>query len=222
MVQELLSRHPGSCLEFIYPEGFQSRVPIPGHVTTFVLSRQLFQRLDLFGTRFPLLVCKAPSLPRFNPSKGPQGIELFCPLGDPANVGALLRSCGAFDVSRVIILKEAAYPLHPKSIRAMSGSVFDQSLCLGPSLEALGDKTTGQNMVVLDTAGESLSTFQWPRNVRLLVGEEGQGIPRLLVKHQVAIPMMESMNSLNATVAASIALYAYRFQYPLRRLENTL
>ena len=74
---------------------------------------------------------------------------------------------------------------------------------------------TVELMVALDVSGADLSTFNWPKNVCLLVGEEGQGLPRnKLLPRTVSIPMATGMHSLNAMVAASIGLYAYRLQHP--------
>ena len=74
-------------------------------------------------------------------------------------------------------------------------------------------------MVALDASGADLSTFNWPKNVRLLIGEEGQGLPRnQFLPHTVSIPMVTGMHSLNAVVAASIGLYAYRVQHPFNQI----
>ena len=62
--------------------------------------------------------------------------------------------------------------------------------------------------------------FQWPKDVRLLVGEEGPGLPPFSFGKRLAIPMTESVESLNAVAAASMALYAYRVQHPLPRRSD--
>ena len=62
--------------------------------------------------------------------------------------------------------------------------------------------------------------FQWPKDVRLLVGEEGPGLPPFSFGKRIAIPMTESVESLNAVAAASMALYAYRVQHPLPRRSD--
>ena len=115
-------------------------------------------------------------------------------------------------VERVILLKESAHPYHPKAIRAASGTTFTVSLTQGPSIRNLPEKAT---WVTLDAQGESLSAFHWPKNIRLLVGEEGPGLPPLPSGTRLAVPMADSVESLNAVVAAGMALYAYRVQHPL-------
>ncbi len=210
----MLLRHPAHCLELLLPVRTRVPFPLPPHVKTHSLSRALFKTIDLFGTGFPILVCTAPPLPRADFTTPPRGLELLCPLGDPANVGALIRTAAAMGVGQVVLLKESAHPYHPRSIRAASGTMFDVRLVQGPSI---GDLPEPATWVTLHAQGENVCTFEWPEDVRLVVGEEGPGLPRLSSGRRLAIPMTESVESLNAVVAASMALYAYRVQYPFPR-----
>ncbi len=186
--------------------------PIPSHVKAYALTTPLFEKIDLFGTGAPVLVCQVPPFPSADLGTRPRGLEILCPLGDPANVGALIRTAAAMGAERVILLKESAHPYHPKAIRAASGMTFTVSLVQGPSIRDLPETAT---WVTLDTEGESLPAFQWPKDIRLLVGEEGPGLPPLPSGTRLAVPMTDSVESLNAVVAAGMALYAYRVQHPL-------
>jgi len=55
-----------------------------------------------------------------------------------------------------------------------------------------------------------MSTVEWSKNVRLLIGEEGVGVPPFHFAKRLCIPQNNTSIPLNATVAGSIALYAYR------------
>ena len=215
VITEVLQGRPELCLELIYPKSWPCQLEAPEKLLHYRLDKQLFKVLDLFGTQTPILVCKTPTIDTWNPEESPQGMELVCPLGDPSNVGALLRTAQAFGIKKVILLQEAATPFHPKSTRSASGAVLNVELVHGPSIYELNESRTVESMVALDTSGADLSTFNWPKNVRLLIGEEGQGLPRnQFFPRTVSIPMVTGMHSLNAMVAASIGLYAYRLQHP--------
>ena len=54
-----------------------------------------------------------------------------------------------------------------------------------------------------------MRAVELPQNLRLVLGEEGKGLPGDLPVERLAIPTMGVIDSLNATIAASIALYAY-------------
>jgi TrmH family RNA methyltransferase len=62
--------------------------------------------------------------------------------------------------------------------------------------------------------GEDIATLAWPEHIRLLIGEEGTGIPSLPYSQRFCISQIHTAIPLNATVASSIALHAYRRQHP--------
>ncbi len=173
-------------------------------------SRELFHDLDLFGTGAPLLMMAAPDLPAQDLSEAPRGVEILCALGDPSNVGALLRSAAAFGASKVILLKESASAFHPKAVRSASAATLRTPLFSGPSI--LDPKMNSDKTVALDMQGESIFEFKWPKDVRLLVGEEGQGVPSEFNFRRLAIPLAGGVESLNASTAVGIALFNYRSQ----------
>lgn len=214
VVRETLAQHPALCLELIHRAGTPVPFSVPAHVKAYALSAPLFEKIDLFGTGAPILVCQVPPFPSADLKARPRGLEILCPLGDPANVGALIRTAAAMGIERVVLLKESAHPFHPKAIRAASGTVFKMSLMQGLSIRDLPEPAT---WVTLDTRGESLPAFRWPKDVRLLVGEEGPGLPPITSGTRLAVPMSDSVESLNAVVAAGMALYAYRVQHPLTK-----
>ena len=245
VVQETLKRHPARCLELLHsakalrdPSRLRGTLrgsgqasgwdrvsfSIPVHVATYTLSPTCFNHVDIFGTGCPILVCTALPLPCADVETPPRGLELLCPLGDPANVGALLRTAAAMGANQVVLLKESAHPYHPKSIRAASGATFDVPLTQGPSVRDLPGpsrlRASPAPWVTLHVEGEGMPGFQWPKDVRMLVGEEGPGLPPFSSGKRLAIPMTESVESLNAVTAASMALYAYRVQHPLHRRSD--
>jgi len=61
-----------------------------------------------------------------------------------------------------------------------------------------------ENAYGLDMSGENIYSFPWPKDVHLILGEEGQGLPETLRVKRLKIPMSGKVESLNATVAASI------------------
>ncbi len=118
-------------------------------------------------------------------------------------------------VHKVILLKEATSPFHPKSIRSASGTVLNMTFANGPSIQDLHDDKFLSTTVALDVSGKDVTAFRWSKNVRILIGEEGQDLPESGFPQTAAIPMVKGMHSLHAVVAASIAMYAYRLQHPL-------
>ena len=215
LVHEMVIRHPSKCLECLHPTQEISQANLPTHLLHYSLPQPLFKQIDIVGTGYPLVVCKIPELKPIDLSKPPNRLEVLCPLGDPSNIGALIRSCRAFGVGKLILLQEAAHPFHPKAIRAAGGTVFDQAMFQGPAMADLTKKPLAQWIIALDMHGTDLSQWSWPKHARILIGEEGKGLPSSRFPHRLTIPHSKEANSLNTTVAASIALFSYRLSFPL-------
>ena len=156
-----------------------------------------------------MLVGIVPDMPMIDLSQPPQGLELVCALGDPVNLGALLRSAAFGLSSRVILLADMAAPvpsgkcLRAALQRAIRLVAVPRPGLVGPRPEAAGP------LLALDGQGEDLAGFAWPRDIRLVLGEEGLGLPPDLDVRRLAIPTTGAIESLNATVAASLALYGH-------------
>ena len=114
----------------------------------------------------------------------------------------------------MVLTSEAANPFLPKAVKASSGSCYRLNLANGPGLQDCRTDKVGE-VIGLDAAGAPLNDFKWPQNLRLLVGEEGSGLGHLTPKILLNIPT-QGVESLNAVVATSIALFHYRNQFRLQ------
>ena len=134
---------------------------------------------------------------------------------DPHNFGAIVRSAVALGAHGIITLKHRAAPVTPVVVRASAGATEHARIArvsnLAQTLEALREREYD----VLGLAAEGavdLHTLERAASGRVLVvGSEGRGLRRLVREHctqLVRIPMPGPIASLNASVAAAIALYA--------------
>jgi TrmH family RNA methyltransferase len=201
LIHEFLSKpHLKIIHEIIGPR----HQPMTDGVGVVELSSSLFDEIDVLGTHFNILVLKQPTVPTLSIKdievSQKTGIEIIAPIGDPSNLGALIRSCEAFLVPRVILSREAAHPFLPKCVKASAGSVLRVPLVRGPSLSEFPP-----SCIALDTQGTSINEFKWPSNGLLVVGEEGQGFGQATFSQYVRVPT-SGVESLNVVVAASIAL----------------
>ncbi len=142
---------------------------------------------------------------------------------DPQNLGTLLRTAEATGVAGVVIPDRRSASITPAVVNASSGAVellrVARVTNLGRALESC--KESGYWIVALEHRedAETLFTSAIPEPTGLLIGSEGKGIGPALVGHcdvMVTIPMVGRIESLNAAVAGSIALY----ELLRRRLES--
>jgi TrmH family RNA methyltransferase len=122
-------------------------------------------------------------------------------VGDPGNVGTVIRSALAFGAGGVFIGPGTADPYGPKAVRASMGAVFQVPLARAESARDL----VGETIALVAHDGEALSG---PGGGTLVVGAEREGLPEDVVAacDRIAhIPI--ASESLNAAMAASVALY---------------
>jgi len=209
LVREIIRLKPDSvrgCISTIKGEPDPELV---SGIPWFRLENSLFRELDVHGTGYPLLLVKIPDIPDCDSLTFGNAITLLIPFQDPVNVGAVIRSAAAFGMDMIVLLSEAALPFHPKSIRAGGTAVFQVLYRNGPSIDQLD--TVPVPIVGLSTVGVPVSDFTFPERCALLPGLEGPGLPSgVTADFTVSIPIEPHVESLNAAVAVSIALYEYR------------
>ena len=207
-IRDIIAQCPDKCLAWIsWSENQPPPEYLPSRAAWYRLTPELFDTLDVLGTRAPLLLVEIPSIPPWQPEAGlPLGCTVLVPFQDPENVGAVIRSAVAFGAENIVLLAEAAYPFHPRAIRASGGAVMHTNLMQGPSI---GELPADLPVVALSMSGMPLFEFAFPQSFALLPGMEGPGLPRRLKKNAVSIPMSPKVESLNAAAAAAIALYTW-------------
>jgi len=191
-------------LEIAYEIVMRGFKPLAPAAKQIELAPNLFNQIDVLGTHFNILVLKQPEIPILTTEEiatyQPDGIELVVPVGDPGNLGALIRSCEAFAIRRVILTREAAHPFLPKAVKASAGSIMRVPLARGPGLAEFP-----ASCIALDMHGVSIDNFIWPERALLVIGEEGPGFSAHQFPTRIRIPTTR-VESLNVVVAASIAL----------------
>jgi len=141
---------------------------------------------------------------RWEPARGPLCVCLHG-VSDPGNIGAVLRSAVAFGAACVALGPGCADPFSPKAVRASMGAIFT----LAPARVRGPGELPGERVALVAHAGESL---QGPiaGDVSVIVGAERAGLPDEVVAacDRVAhIPITGGQDSLNAAMAATVALY---------------
>jgi len=167
---------------------------------------------------------------RWGAPRGPLCVYLHR-VGDPGNVGTVLRSAEAFGASCVVLGPGCADPHGAKAVRASMGAIFTVELAHVRDVSEL----PGERIALVADAGEPLRGLDGEGQgetgagvgagapagasadgVTLLVGAERDGLPEEIVaacERVARIPIVS--DSLNAAMAATVALYEMtRRPYP--------
>ncbi len=136
-------------------------------------------------------------------------------VGNPHNLGALLRSAAHFGVAGVIVPASSTLDLSGAAARVAEGGAEIVPLVrVEDEIAALSSLRTGGYRITatLPRGGEDLyATRLEPRKV-LVFGAEGEGMSKTLVDaadHKVSIPGSGSVDSLNISVSAAVVLGEY-------------
>ncbi|SMO42232.1 TrmH family RNA methyltransferase [Gracilimonas mengyeensis] len=135
---------------------------------------------------------------------------------DPGNMGTILRTAAWFGAKALIAGKGSVDVYHPKVVRSTVGATGSIPVMTGELQNIFEDlESAGWQTLLLDGGADSinLGTVQLTEKTVLVVGNEGNGInPELLnsSRRKVRIESgagQENVESLNAAVATSIALW---------------
>ncbi|NUM88610.1 MAG: 23S rRNA (guanosine(2251)-2'-O)-methyltransferase RlmB [Bdellovibrionales bacterium] len=147
----------------------------------------------------------------------PYPIVLFLDeVTDPQNVGAILRSSAFFGVTGVVLPEHRSSPITPVAIKISSGGLAHVPVAkvtnLARGIEEA--KEAGFWAVGLsEHAEESLDTARLDVPLALVIGSEEKGIRDLTAKtcdYTLSLPAQGSLKSLNAAMAAAVALALVR------------
>jgi RNA methyltransferase, TrmH family len=123
-------------------------------------------------------------------------------VGDPGNVGTLLRSADAFGAG-VALSEGCADPTSPKALRASMGALFRVPL-------SRFDEPGGTRVALVARGGTALPEVPLEGEVVFVLGAEREGLPADVLAGcavHASIPQAGDAESLNVAMAGAIALY---------------
>lgn len=148
----------------------------------------------------------------FRPSAGGPVVALH-EVGNPGNIGTILRSADAAGAAGLLLVGPCADPLAPAAVKASMGSVFAVPLAHVDATDELLEWAERAGRPVVAITGHAPDTL-WRTDIAeravLLFGSEGEGLSGETVRRcaaAVAIPMQGTAESLNLATAASVTLF---------------
>jgi 23S rRNA (guanosine2251-2'-O)-methyltransferase len=132
---------------------------------------------------------------------------------DVNNLGSLLRTAEAAGIHGIILPEHRAAEVNATVVKTSAGATEYLLIAQETNLTRTIEYLKKQNIWVVGLAGEATTEYQKANltgPLALVVGNEGKGISRLVREHcdlLIKLPMHGHINSLNAAIAGSIALY---------------
>ena len=194
----------------ILSEGIEAAVP-EGVRTVRVPEDVMASISPMEAPQGAMFLAKIPSQQDFQPKKG---MLILDGVQDPGNIGTILRTADAMDVS-VVLLDGCADPWSWKVVRSTMGAAFRAPVFQASWEEVLGKcreagipiGVTALSDRAVDIRAADLS------EMALVIGSEGRGVRKEVLQNadrELIIPMNPHCESLNAAIAAAIVMWEIR------------
>lgn len=132
-------------------------------------------------------------------------------INDPSNLGAVSRTAEALGVSGIILSANGCDPYSPKSLRASMGTLLRMPVIVLDDF-ANGIKNSGLKSFacVVDSNASPITKADFSSGSVVIIGNEANGLTeetKQIADNLITIPMGGKAESLNASVAAAIAIW---------------
>ena len=220
---DLIHRHPESILSlvvsprFLCVEGEADRtVRMKLHAHQFVCPDAGFEKLtDVEMPQGILAVVRQPGWDEAQVFGRTSVLGIYGDrLQDPANVGAIIRTAAALNLSGLWLSADSADHFSPKVVRATAGTILSLPIFRTRNFQAFSSYGCEIYSAVLAAADivpiRSIQTI--PSRLMIAVGNEGAGLAPDIVKVsnvRFAIPLAKGVESLNVAVTAAISAFYF-------------
>ena len=134
-------------------------------------------------------------------------------LQDPGNIGTIIRTAESFGCKGIFVSQNSVDVYSNKVVRSTMAAIFNIPIVQGCDIISLITTMKRKKVTIcafsLD-ADEELSKFKFKNNTAIIIGNESKGINKDvldMVDNKIKINMVGKSQSLNASVACSIAIY---------------
>ena len=136
---------------------------------------------------------------------------------DSGNLGTIIRTAAAFDITDIAIILPAVDAYHPKVVRSSMGAIFHMNICTYRNINEYLDIISRDRKIFAFLLDRNAQPIQNITNTTecysLVFGNEASGLPENFTtttnSTPVFIPQSASVDSLNLSIAAGIAIYHF-------------
>jgi len=188
----------------------------PDNVPVYCVSRETMDAIAGFPMHRGILAVGRRSAPRSLGSLIEAMPEnalavVLCGISNHDNMGSIFRNAAAFEADCILMDETSCDPLYRKAIRVSVGAALKVPFAREGSIETivLELQNKGFALFALSPSGAtSIYDAKPSPRTALLLGTEGEGLPRQLLQklQTVKIPMSRDFDSLNVATASGIAL----------------
>lgn len=192
---------------------------IPEHLIVdkcYVVTEEIFAKISETQTPQGMLaIVKIPTYHLEDLSLNDGAYLILENLQDPGNLGTIIRTAHAFGYKGILMTKGSVDAFSPKVVRATMSGLFYVPIVVDEAIEtyveAFKKAEAKLYVTALHEKSKNIKEISFPRNLGLIIGNEGNGVTDYCISSAdelMIIPMPGGAESLNASVAAAICMYA--------------
>ena len=139
---------------------------------------------------------------------------------DTHNLGAMIRTFVAAGGKGIILTGRSSVGINASTIKTSAGALFQAEFARATNCSQVIEKLKKKDFWIAGTdnssGAKSLYEIDFPDKIAIVVGNEHEGLPRLVKENcdfLAKIPISNKVNSLNVSVAFGIVLFEYLRQH---------
>ena len=221
--RDLIQYYPQSILSLILSPRYLNMEDMKARVARTALNTPQFSCSDaafdrLSDVEAPQGVLAVVRRPRWDAQSLLQQSKVLGMFGDrlrdPANVGTIIRTATALDLTGLWLTSDSVDPFSPKVVRAAAGTVLTLPIFHGADPHMFKKYGCEVYSALVPQAGSvSLRSIrEIPRRLVIAVGNEGEGLANDIVSLSTvrfSIPLANAVESLNVAATAAIAIFYF-------------
>jgi len=197
------------------------------NINTSEVSEKIFDSLaDTKNSQGIILICEKPEtgkaiVEKYLPNKLRNFplLILLHQTNNPSNVGAILRTAEAVNVSGIILTKNSADVFSPKALRGAMGASFRLPIWTNADFNEVLIWAKEKNLVSICAdvnAEKSYLEIDWKQPHLLIFGSEAHGLSaqeRSAIEESLIVPMENEVESLSLAVSCGVILFEAKRQF---------
>lgn len=201
----LLEAHATLKMLYITPPMINEALRICSSEQITEVTEPIMKKISFTSSPSGILgIFEIPSQPRTELSSG----IVLLNISDPGNAGTLMRTCAAMGKKTAIFI-EGVDPWHPKVVQASAGTIGSLRIFQLNCEQLIASKKNLSLCALVVQNGKKSDEINFS-DILFVIGNEAHGIPATILEQceqKLTLDMPGNVESLNAAIAGSIALY---------------